>query len=59
MYPIATLPITNLTWTGMGLNSGFCGEMLATNRPHSLLIFTHYHPLNYPFTALDMETWYN
>jgi hypothetical protein len=30
--PSVTLPITNATWTSLGLNLGLCGERPATNR---------------------------
>lgn len=32
VWPIATLSTTNLTWTDLGLNSGFCCEQLVAVR---------------------------
>jgi len=32
-YSNATLPTTDSTWTGLGLNPGLCDENLAANRP--------------------------
>ena len=38
--PIPSLPIANPTWTGLGLNSGFCGERPVTCHQNYVMAHT-------------------